>query len=196
MSQPNSWNLRMWWDMASLIRFSYMSQLTRKEGYFPDLSEWAWSHQTSLRCRELSLADGRREVREGGIMRRTPYTTTALKLEGTMGEGRQTALRSWGQPPSQRLARKQDFIHTTSSIVPQGIVFCQQPARAWRQILPQSSQMRGQPSRHLDFNLMRPQAKPSRTHPGSWPSELWDSKWKLLSAAKSVVICYIVIENK
>ena len=96
----------------------------------------------------------------------------------------------------QPTAGKETGPHPSSSIVPQGTVFCQQPARAWRRILPQSSQMRGQPSRHLDFSLMRPQAKPSRTHPGSWPSELWDSKWKLLSAAKSVVICYIVIENK
>lgn len=41
----------------------------------------------SLKSSELSLAGGRRGVKEMGVMRRTPCSIVALKMEGTAGEG-------------------------------------------------------------------------------------------------------------
>ena len=54
----------------------------------------------------------------------------------------------------------------TSDLQPQGTTFCQQPERARRWILPQSFEIRGQPSRYLDFKLYENLGKAQQNPPG------------------------------
>ena len=145
----------------------------------------------SLRCRELSLADGGREELWDRLhtqlllwIWRGPWRREADSFEELRAAPQPMAGKETGPHPY-------NLIHssTRNCVLPTA-------CKSWEADSSPELPDERPASRHLDFSLMRPQAKPSRTHPGSWPSDLWDNKWKLLSAIKSVVICYTVIENK
>lgn len=113
------------------------------------------------------------------------WELSAAEMAGTMEQGPKSGI--WEQPWLR--ASK------TGTIVlqPQGTKCCQQPKWSWKQILPQSLQVRAKPAWHPDFSPMRPQAEKT-----DQPARLL-TNCQLINGfcfkVLFVVICYAAIAN-
>lgn len=70
--------------------------------------------------------------------------------------------------------------------------FCQQPCEPGENL---KIQMKTQPIWHLDYSLVRSREGPVKICPRSWAQKFWENKYVLLLVAKTLVICYSMIEN-